>query len=119
MDYLEIDEKGLAIGGIYQKMLGVNESEYINWREITGEATMGWVWNFDTLEWFAPEAPVVTLEELRTERNALLTSTDFTQLNNSSLTEKEVADWATYRQVLRDMPSGYVPVSEPEYPVAP
>jgi hypothetical protein len=119
MDYLEIDETGLAIGGIYQKMLGVDEAEYVNWREITGEASLGWVWDFDTSEWGAPEAPLVTLKDLRTERDALLASTDFTQLKNSSLTEVEVTDWATYRQALRDMPAAYIPVSEPEYPVSP
>lgn len=38
-------------------------------------------------------------------RNAVLASSDWTQLADAPLTAEEKADWATYRQALRDMPS--------------
>ena len=54
----------------------------------------------------------LTLEEIeaqwnviRAERNAKLSASDWTQLADASLTETKKAEWATYRQDLRDLPS--------------
>jgi hypothetical protein len=41
-------------------------------------------------------------ENIRTERNKRLADTDWTQLADSTA---NAADWATYRQALRDLPS--------------
>lgn len=38
-------------------------------------------------------------------RNAMLANSDWTQLADVPLTAEEKADWATYRQALRDVPS--------------
>ena len=46
-----------------------------------------------------------TLEILRLKRDALLTESDWTQVNDSPLTDAKKAEWATYRQALRDLPS--------------
>mgnify|MGYP003640315533 CR=1 FL=1 len=62
---------------------------------------------------------VVTVIELRTERDKLIASCDHTQLADSQLTDAKKAEWATYRQALRDLPSGYTPVASPTYPTAP
>ena len=40
---------------------------------------------------------------VRSERNALLASTDWTQSADSPLTDADKATWATYRQELRDI----------------
>ena len=40
-------------------------------------------------------------EEVRTERNAKLTSSDWTQIADAPV---DKAAWATYRQALRDLP---------------
>jgi len=48
-----------------------------------------------------------TLEILRLKRDALLTASDWTQVNDSPLTDAKKAEWATYRQALRDLPSQY------------
>tara|TARA_R110002126_G_C10439656_1_gene498834 strand:- start:601 stop:969 length:369 start_codon:yes stop_codon:yes gene_type:complete len=48
-----------------------------------------------------------TLEILRLKRDALLTESDWTQVNDSPLTDAKKAEWATYRQALRDLPSQY------------
>ncbi len=42
---------------------------------------------------------------VRQERNAFLSSSDWTQLVDSSLTDEKKAEWATYRQELRDLPA--------------
>ena len=44
------------------------------------------------------------LNELRQERSSMLLGTDFTQLNDASLTDQEKNEWAIYRQALRDLP---------------
>lgn len=42
---------------------------------------------------------------VRAERNQRLAACDWTQLADAPLTDAEKADWATYRQALRDLPS--------------
>ena len=43
--------------------------------------------------------------QIRAERDRLLTSSDWTQANDSPLTDANVAKWKTYRTSLRDLPS--------------
>jgi hypothetical protein len=45
------------------------------------------------------------METLRSQRNKLLTSSDWTQTLDSPLTDAKRQEWATYRQALRDLPS--------------
>ena len=51
---------------------------------------------------YANEAPARALAELREKRNALLLETDFYALSDGTLSD----DMTTYRQALRDLPSG-------------
>ena len=44
---------------------------------------------------------------VRLHRTALLQQSDWTQLPDSPLTDAKKAEWATYRQQLRDMMSSY------------
>ena len=46
-----------------------------------------------------------TLEILRNKRNELLKQSDWTQINDSPLSDAKKQEWATYRQSLRDLPS--------------
>tara|TARA_Y100000385_G_C12814451_1_gene517557 strand:+ start:102 stop:470 length:369 start_codon:yes stop_codon:yes gene_type:complete len=48
-----------------------------------------------------------TLEILRLNRDALLGESDWTQTIDSPLTDAKKAEWATYRQALRDLPAEY------------
>jgi len=57
-------------------------------------------------------------DRLRTERNALLVSSDWTQYNDSPLDEAK-AEWATYRQELRDLPANTDDPANPTWPDAP
>ena len=50
----------------------------------------------------ANAAPAVALEELRNKRNRRLAETDW--MANSDVTMSD--NWKTYRQALRDLPSG-------------
>ena len=49
-----------------------------------------------------PKTLEYALKELRNKRNALLTETDYLALSDSTLTD----NMKTYRQALRDLPSG-------------
>ena len=44
---------------------------------------------------------------IRQRRNELLENSDWTQVPDSPLTDAKKAEWATYRQQLRDMMSSY------------
>jgi len=87
-----------------------------HWIELSeeGAAQVGWSWDGTT--W---TEPTVSIDELRAERDALLGTSDFTQLADSPLTEGQKTAWTTYRQQLRDLPESYVPVTEPEWPIQP
>ena len=55
---------------------------------------------------------------LRSERDALLASSDWTQASDSPLTDEVKATWATYRQELRDFPESADP-ADPTWPTPP
>ena len=49
---------------------------------------------------------------LRLERNRRLAKCDWTQGNDSPLTSDKKAEWATYRQALRDIPANNSSVTD-------
>jgi len=53
---------------------------------------------------------------VRMERNAKLSSCDWTQIADAALGEHTAEEWATYRQELRDLPSKHSKVSEVVWP---
>ena len=58
-------------------------------------------------------------DRLRTERNALLVSSDWTQSTDTQLSDEDKASWATYRQELRDLPANSPDPADPTWPDAP
>ena len=56
--------------------------------------------------------------KLRGQRDALLVSSDWTQMPDSPLSDAKKQEWATYRQQLRDLPSTADP-SNPTWPSKP
>lgn len=55
----------------------------------------------------------------RAQRNGLLRDCDWTQLGDAPLTDEQKAEWAAYRQDLRDLPATYSRVSEVVWPTPP
>lgn len=51
--------------------------------------------------------PSEALDMVRTERNARLAQSDWTQLADVPLASSEVTQWRIYRQELRDMMQGF------------
>jgi len=52
------------------------------------------------------------MESLRFLRNKRLASSDWTQVADSPLTESKKAEWATYRQALRNLPSQHLETTD-------
>jgi serine/threonine protein phosphatase PrpC len=46
-------------------------------------------------------------EVIKNRRTMMLAASDWTQVSDSPLTAAKKAEWATYRQALRDLPAGY------------
>ena len=59
--------------------------------------------------------PGILLDNLRRERNRLLTETDYLALSDQTLT----AEMAAYRQALRDLPANTTDPANPVWPVKP
>jgi len=53
------------------------------------------------------EKAISTKDLIRRERNYILLTTDWTQMPDAPLSDAKKAEWATYRQQLRDLPSSY------------
>lgn len=70
-----------------------------------------------------PPPPPPTAEELanaaRSERDRLLSASDWTQLADISLTEEQKHAWSVYRQALRDIPQQAGFPSEISWPDTP
>lgn len=54
-----------------------------------------------------PETPLTTTQKIRNQRLYLLQSCDWTVVADSPLSDAKKAEWSTYRQALRDLPSQY------------
>jgi len=61
--------------------------------------------------------PGIQLEQLRAKRNCLLAETDWTQSRDVILPND--AEWATYRQALRDLPANTADPANPVWPTKP
>ena len=61
----------------------------------------------------------IAVAALREQRDRLLTSSDWTQLADTVLTQPDIDAWATYRQELRDLPANVVDSSNPIWPAKP
>ena len=59
-----------------------------------------------------------TLADVKSTRNTLLASTDWTQAVDSPLSDEKKAEFATYRQALRDITDGELSQIE-DFPKAP
>ena len=59
------------------------------------------------------------IERMKDQRNLLLMQSDWTQVVESPLSDSKKAEWAVYRQALRDFPSTWVPADTCDFPDKP
>ena len=65
------------------------------------------------------EAADLDMNDVRSQRNGMLSAADWTQIADAALGDHTAEEWATYRQALRDLPSVYSRVSEVVWPEDP
>ncbi len=58
-------------------------------------------------------------KDLRLRRNEKLTNCDWTRLDDNGLSNSKKAEWATYRQALRDLPANTSDSKNPTWPTKP
>ncbi len=94
-----INYKEDAVDANGDKKWGENITEIGIWQQaVTDHA------NEQTLAAAAYEAARNHLQEVKDYRNWLLAVSDWTRLDDVTLTTDKKAEWATYRQALRDLP---------------
>jgi len=59
------------------------------------------------------------LKNLRESRDLLLNQSDWTRMDDNQLSSDKKAEWATYRQTLRDLPANTADPSNPTWPTKP
>ncbi len=65
------------------------------------------------------EAADLDMSMVRSQRDGLLRSTDWTQLGDASLGDHTAEEWRTYRQALKDIPQNHTRVSTVVWPETP
>ena len=76
------------------------------------------------MEYFPPEPEIIITPEqvargIRAMRSYFLKSSDWTQLADNQLSVEKKAEWAVYRQALRDLPETMSSVTDPRDAVFP
>ena len=56
---------------------------------------------------------------LRETRDLLLNQSDWTRMDDNQLSSDKKAEWAIYRQALRDLPANTADPANPTYPTKP
>ena len=65
------------------------------------------------------DAADLDLSMVRSQRDGMLRSTDWTQVGDAALGDHTAEEYAEWRQALRDLPSVYSRVSEVVWPLSP
>ena len=95
------------------------ENEYLNsveWKKPDGTLTMT---PSDFVLDYSVVGPVLELMMLREERNKKLAASDWTQFNDSPLSDSKKTEWSTYRQALRDITSSTQSIFSVTWPTEP
>lgn len=85
---------------------------------VDGQWVLGWNVRAKTNEEIASETASVSERE-RKRRDAKLSACDWTQLDDTPLSNAQKIAWASYRQALRDLPSSPGFPLDIDWPVAP
>ena len=65
------------------------------------------------------EAADLDLSHVRSQRNSLLSASDWTQIGDAALGDHTAEEWRIHRQALRDLPQTYSRVAEVVWPFNP
>jgi hypothetical protein len=68
---------------------------------------IGYVKASDDIWYHGGHPRIIGWRAIRGRRDTLLSLSDWTQLSDSPLSEEEKTEWATYRQILRDVTTSF------------
>lgn len=127
--YIETNEQNVVIGRLHlntesdlyaddPSMISVSPEQYLQAKDfkekivtfVDGVITVG-------------PAPVGSIDDflgvLRADRDRFLADSDWTQANDSPLSDEKKAEWRVYRQTLRDLPASTSDPANPQWPAKP
>ena len=102
MAWLELDADGEIVRIVVDNSGGLPPGHAWLEAEVPADYPRDWRWDADEASFVPTTAN--RLHELRYTRAARLAACDWTQLPDSPLTGAKRAEWAAYRQALRDLP---------------
>lgn len=108
---IEADAQAMATANGASFVLDTFDAYDLNQLEVVGGVIQ--VKSQDTQD---AEATTKLMDELRSTRNLLLKSSDWTQVPDAPVDQ---AAWATYRQQLRDLPNNTEDPANPAWPTKP
>jgi len=100
--YYITDESATMDDWIGTKYVKLNDLTTWYTRELCPDPDV-YDWNTSSYSWGVNSTKL--WERVRVERNIILNGSDWTQVADSPLASEKKAEWATYRQALRDLPS--------------
>lgn len=100
--YYITDENATIDDYIGTKYVKLNDLTTWHTRELCPDAEV-YDWDTSSYTWVVNSTKL--WQRARGERALYLNGSDWTQLPDSPLTSEKKAEWATYRQALRDLPS--------------
>jgi len=108
---IEADAQAMATANGASFVLDTFDAYDLNQLEVIGGVIQ--VKSQDTQD---AEATTKLMDELRSQRDLLLKSSDWTQVSDAPVDQ---AAWATYRQQLRDLPNNTEDPANPTWPTKP
>lgn len=98
----------LAIGGQFDRQesrVDITTMEVVAWTPPKPEDTelLEFSWDASTSRWIAKPTDLALEVGARSERDRLLSSSDWTQIADAALSDSQVIEWRVYRQQLRDL----------------
>lgn len=108
---------------ISEELISINLQDGEAYIEGTAGPNETHVVNGEIVDGYADQREQDTIDQawidFRQYRNILLSECDWTQAADSPLTDAKKAEWATYRQQLRDLPSSTTDPDNPTWPTPP
>jgi len=112
-------DSDLAYPSLPNDLVSVTDEQHQAWLTQINQYGKDVVLSSGNVASFVDRAAIpITWAEVRAKRNALLASCDFTQLDDVP-SHINKADWATYRQALRDLPASVSDPTQITWPTAP
>ena len=111
--YVEVSDQELeTLQGDLGADLGIADNVMVIDGVLTARPSKWHTYDDGLVDGSDAEKTADVLREVRNLRDFYLTSSDWTQMSDSPLSTAKKAEWATYRQTLRDMPASNSDVTD-------